>query len=248
MRPRRSIGVLVAWTVVSTMLVTVLGGSSGAGGGSSCFDNNPTKHGKMKGDIDGNGTRDLVWVAANRPNGRCHYFAKVDLGANEARKRLYGDRIIFRYYSKVTLIIEVDTVPGKEFGVVMQQGASTTFVGLFTIRTGEVERIKVNGPGAPYDDLFGNGASIAVQTASDCARHRPAGQVINSTSVLNEAGTHYRVERRWFESTGVNLRRTAEPTDKRRIPYRDEERPREFQETAFGSCPGRDTYPSKPRG
>lgn len=223
------------------MLVAVLSGSAGAEGGSSCFDNNPTKHGKMRGDVDGNGTRDLAWVAANKPDGRCRYFAKVDLGADEARKRLYGDRYVFRNFSHVMAMIDVDTVPGKEWGIVMQQGASTSFAGLFTMRAGEVERIKVHGPGAPDDDLFAYGGSISFQAASDCARHRPAGQVIYSTAVLTNAGRHYKIKRRWFQSTGVNLERTAEPTDERRerVNRPGADPPYEFRTSPFGSCPGR---------
>ena len=232
---------LVALVLALPVSLGVFAGVSVAGGGgSSCFENNPTKHGKMRGDVDGNGTKDLAWIAANKRNGRCRYFAKVDLGADEARKRLYGDRFVFRRFSHVMAMVEVDTVPGKEFGIVLQQGASTTFAGLFTMRGGNIERVNVRGRGAPEDDLFGYGGSIGVQMASDCARRRPDGQVIHSIAVINNAGTHYKVERRWFQSTGVDLQRTAEDTDKRRVRAENlHERLYEFRNSPFGSCKGR---------
>lgn len=225
-----------------TVPLLVMGGPVGAGGdgGGSCFDNNPTKHGKMRGDVDGNGTQDLAWIAANRQNGRCRYFAKVDLGPDEARKRLYGDRFVFRNYSHVMAMIEVDRFPGKEFGIVLQQGASTTFAGLFTMRAARIQRMNVSGPGAPEDDLFGYGGSVGIQVASDCARNRPDGQVINSVAVLNDAGTHYKVKRRWFRSTAGDLVRTNEETDRERVrAQRLHERLYEFRNSPFGSCAGR---------
>lgn len=226
---------------VLPLTLGVLGIPAGAGGGGrSCFDNNPTKHGKMRGDVDGNGTRDLAWIAANKHNGRCRYFAKVDLGMDEARKRLVGDRFVLRNFSHVMAMVEVDTVPGREFGIVLQQGASTTFAGLFTMRAGEIRRVRVFGRGAPDGHLFGYGGSIGIQVASDCARNRPDGQVIYSVAVLNDAGTHYKVKRRWFASTGVNLRRTPEPTAKRRVRAENlHERLYEFNNSPFGSCAGR---------
>ena len=232
---------LFAVSLVVPLALGVLAAPAGAGGGgSSCFDNNPTKHGKMRGDVDGNGTRDLAWIAANKRDGRCRYFAKVDLGADEARKRLYGDRFVFRNYSHVMAMVEVDRAPGKEFGIVLQQGASTSFAGLFSVRGGEIQRKKVRGLGAPEDDLFGYGGSVGFQIASDCARNRPDGQVIYSEAAINDAGTHYKVKRRWFRSTGGDLERTDTPTDKRRVKAeRLHERLYEFNNSPFGSCPGR---------
>ena len=224
------------------LVIGALAGVAGAGGdgGGSCFDNNPTKHGKMRGDVDGDGTQDLVWIAANRHDGRCRYFAKVDLGVDEARKRLYGDRFVFRNFSHVMAMVEVDRFPGKEFGIVLEQGASTTFAGLFTMRAGEIQRMNVSGPGAPEDDLFGYGGSVGIQVASDCARNRPDGQVINSVALLNNSGSHYKVKRRWFRATAGELVRTNEETDKRRVrANRLHEALYEFRNSPFGSCPGR---------
>jgi hypothetical protein len=237
MKRTRAVAVMLALPLSFGVLTE---GAAAGGGGRSCFENNPTKHGKMRGDVDGNGTRDLAWIAANKHNGRCRYFAKVDLGSDEARKRLYGDKFVFRNFSHVMAMVDVDTVPGREFGIVLQQGASTTFAGLFTMRGGNIERINVHGAGAPDDDLFGYGGSIGISVASDCARNRPDGQVINSVAVLNNAGTHYKVKRRWFQSTGVDLQRTAEDTDKRRVKAEKlHERLYEFRNSPFGSCPGR---------
>lgn len=220
------------------MLATVLGGSAGAGGGSSCFENNPTKHGKMKADVDGNGTPDLAWIAANKHSNRCRYFAKVDLGVDEARKRFYGKPGVLREWSHIMAMIEVDTSPGKEFGILFEGGA-TKYLGLFTMRAGNIERVKVNGRGATQENLFAYGGSTGAKLASDCARNRPDGHVIISLALLNDARTHYKVKRLRFQSTGVNVR-TSEDTERRTIPAdRLHERLYEFRSSPFGSCPGR---------
>jgi hypothetical protein len=235
----RSFVAVVALCVLCPLVLVAPTGPAGAGD-ATCFNDDPSNHGQMKGDVDGDGNRDQAWIGARRRNSRCRYLAKVDLGTSMDTERLPGDRQVLRDFAHVMAMIKVDTVPGKEFGIVLQQGASTTFAGLFTIRANQIHRMHVEGAGAPPDDLFGYGGSIGFQTASDCARNRPDGQVIYSEASINQAGTHYKVKRRWFQVVGIDFQRTSEATDERRIRAENlHERFYEFNNSPFGSCPGR---------
>lgn len=234
---------------VAAVLVTVLAGAalvvpglvtSASAGKASCFDGDHSRRGRMRGDVNADGEQDVVWIAAATRDGRCRYFVKADFGDDRDRKRLRGDRFVFRNHSRVMAMIGVDTVPGRDFGVVTGQGASTTFAKLFTVRANKIREMDVHGAGAPDGDAFPYGGSVGFQFASDCARNRPDGQVIYSEAVLNDAGTHYRVKRRWFQAIGTDLERTTEPTDKRRIRAENlHERLYEFSTSPFGSCGGR---------
>ena len=236
---RKSFLAVIAISVLCSVILVAPSGPAGAGD-ATCFNDDPSKHGQMKGDVDGDGNRDQAWIAARRHNNRCRYLTKVDLGTSMDTKQLPGDRQVLRDFAHVMAMIRVDTEPGREFGIVLQQGASTTFAGLFTIRANQIYRMHIEGPGAPPASLFGYGGSVGFQTASDCARFRPDGQVIYSEAVLNGAGTHYKVKRRWFQSFGTDLERTSESTDERRIRAENlHERLYEFRNSPFGTCPGR---------
>ena len=229
--------------IASCLLGSLLGigAITPAGAGrAACFEHDATRHGLMRGDVDGDGNRDAVWILARRVDGRCRYFVKADLGDTSDRKRLRGHRYTLRNSSRVMAMIEIDTVPGREFGIVLEQGASTSFAGLFTIRADRIHRMRVDGPGAPTGDLFGYGGGIAFLFASDCARNRPPGQVIYSEAVYDSGDNRYDVERRWFQAMGGDFQRTSEETQRERVrPGRLHDRFYEFSSSPFGSCEGR---------
>ena len=221
---------------VTTLFFT---GSAGAGA-ASCFEGDSTNRGFMRGDLDGDGTRDGAWIFACRRDRRCRYFVKVQLATTTDRQRLHAPRFVLRNYSRIAAMVKVDLAPGKEFGVVLGQGASTTLMGLYTIRGAEIRRVRVEGAGAPTGDLFAYGGSIGYQSGNDCARNRPPGQVILSEATINDTGTRYRVRRRWFAASGTSLVRTAEPTQRESVRVQNlYERFYEFRNNPFGSCPGR---------
>jgi hypothetical protein len=238
LRSRKLVLLLVAALTVPAGLVFT--GTSSARA-PRCFDGDHTRRGIMRGDVDGDGDKDAAWVTARRRDGRCRYFLKVNMGEEDDRKRLVGaDRFTMRHFSRISAMIAVDLVPGKEIGVTMAQGANTAFMGLFTIRDNEIRRVRVDGPGAPSDDLFPYGGSITFQTGEDCARNRPPGTIIYSEAELNNAGNRYKVKRRWFMTEGVSthFQRTPEETDRQRVRPRNLDRLYEFG-PPFDRCPGR---------
>lgn len=234
----------LALLLAAAVLVPVANLGPARAGRSNCFEGDSSKRGLMRGDINGDGNRDEVWIAARRVNGRCRYFVKADMGAARDRKILRGegaDRFALRHFSRVAAMVELDLVGGKEFPVVLNQGASTVFVGVYTIRANEIRRGRFDGPGAPDDDLLGYGGSVGGQIASDCARHRPPGQIINSTALYKSDINRYRVKRRWFATEGVSthFERTPQPTDKRTVRPSHLSDFYEFRNNPFGSCTGR---------
>ena len=240
MRTRSKVTGVLAASCAALALVVVGWGPGASAGEARCFDGDHSKRGKMRGDVNGDGNSDVVWIAAVRRSGSCRYFIKADFGSDRDRKRLRGDRFVLRNHSRVMAMIRVNGVPGREFGVVTGQGASTTFAKLFTVRANRIREMDVHGAGAPAGDAFPYGGSVGFQFASDCARNRPGEQVIYSEARLNNSGTHYRVKRRWFQVIGLDLQRTSEETDRRRVPAdRLHERLYEFGNSPFGSCSGR---------
>jgi hypothetical protein len=237
-RSRKLTLVLVA--VLSLSAGIVFAGNSSAHG-ARCFEGDHSKRGIMRGDVNGDGAKDAAWIMARRHDGRCRYFLKVNMGDEDDRKRLFGaDRFTMRHFSRISAMIQVDLVPGKEIGTTMAQGANTAFMGLFTIRNDEIRRVRVDGPGAPSNDLFPYGGSITFQSGEDCARNRPPGTIIYSTAELNNAGNRYKVERRWFMTEGVSthFERTPENTDRQRVRPGNLDRLYEFGKP-FNRCPGR---------
>ena len=212
-------------------------------GRASCFEGGDTsRRGAMKGDVNGDGNRDVAFITAGISTGRCRYYLKVDFGRRSDRIRLRGDRFVLRNYARPMAMVQVDEVPGKEVGVLLAQGASVSGAGLFTARQNVLRRVDVTGRGAPDRDIFLYGGSIAFQAAVDCARNRPPGQVIYTIAIFDQDANRYRVRRRWFQAdpaTG-DLARTPEPTQRASVrPARLHERFYEFRNSPFYDCPGR---------
>jgi hypothetical protein len=235
----RKLALLLA-AALAVPMGLVLTGSASAGM-RRCFDGDHTQRGIMRRDVDGDGDRDGAWIIARRRDGRCRYFLKVNMQQDEDTKRLRGaDRFTMRHFSRVSGMIEVDLVPGKEIAVLMAQGANTSFSGLFTIRNGEIRMIRVDGRGAPPGDLFPYGGSITFQAGEDCARNRPPGTIIFSTAELNDAGNRYKVRRNWFMTEGVSRHfERLGPTDRERVRPQNLDRFYEFNSPPFQRCAGR---------
>ena len=225
------------------MSVTMLVPKGVVAGTASCFDGDPSKRGLMRGDVDGNGTRDEVWITGRREDfdgdRRCVYYVKADMGAHEDRLRLHGDRFTFRNFSRVMAMVRIDDVPGREFGVVVSQGASTAFAVLFTIRNHVINKLNAEGPGAPPDDAWGYGGSVAFVSAVDCAAHRGTGRIIASTANYDSDDNRYNVRRRWFEAMDTALVRTARETDRARVRPENLDQFPEFRHSPLGRCVGR---------
>ena len=159
--------------------------------------------GSRAGDIDGDGSDDMVYLAVdqNGPQG-CRAFVVADTeGGRLAEEISDPDISVDLGLPTVESITPVDGRPGAEIVVRILAGASTLFVGLFTVHEGELERVQVAGQ-PQYGNLFPSGGSVGHLEGSDCS-----GDGIMISLAVPE-GRHYEVTRTFFSLSAT----MAEPT------------------------------------
>jgi len=74
-------------------------------------------------------------------------------------------------------------------------GASTQFVGVFTVREGELVRVEIEGQPSPVGALISYGGSVGHLAAVDCAG---TGRVVLSNA--RPRGSSYLVTRRFYDA------------------------------------------------
>lgn len=198
----------------------------------------------LTGDVDGDGAEDRVSLAIDEdgPPG-CRSFvvvetaaatvaAPADPGAAETQRGLPSPSL--------NSLVAIDG-DGLEIVVDVEAGASTRFVGIFTMKSGVLARVETRGPRPGYfggdpatADLFGYGGSVGHIDAVDCLGD--ASVVVSSAVPADEAGTNYAVERRFFAFEGFFLSLVRPRTERHTIPLEDIERFPEFGRSPFGSC------------
>jgi hypothetical protein len=147
--------------------------------------------------------------------------------AIEAFDRAYG-----LPQPRLNTLAEVDTAPGSEVVIDLVAGASTQFVGLFTMAGGELARVEVEGDEFPTDDLFPYGGSVGHVEASDCAG--AAGTIVISSATPR--GDDYQVTRRFFRFRGSTPRAEPSSTERDRATLEELGRFPEYRSSPFGGC------------
>jgi hypothetical protein len=190
--------------------------------------------GRLDGDVDGNGSPDEVSLAFDDNAARgCQAFLIVEgpdetgVLAIESFDRAYG-----LPQPRLNTLAEVDSVPGGEVVVDLVAGASTQFVGLFTMTGGGLARVVVAGDEFPADDLFPYGGSVGHLEASNCAGD--AGTVVISTATPR--GDHYQVTRRFFSFEGSTPRLEPTSTEREGVALEDLGQFPEYGSSPFGGC------------
>jgi hypothetical protein len=190
--------------------------------------------GSLHGDVDGNGSPDEVLLAFDEKAARgCQAFLIVE-GPDETLV-LAIDRFDRAYglpQPRLNTLAEVDAVPGSEMVVDLVAGASTQFVGLFTMTGGGLARVVVEGDEFPADDLFPYGGSVGHLDASNCAED--AGTVVISSATPK--GDDYQVTRRFFSFEGSTPRLAPSTTERERVGLEDLGRFPEYASSPFGGC------------
>jgi hypothetical protein len=190
--------------------------------------------GSLEGDLDGDGSAERVSLAFDErgPHG-CQAFIAVEgpeVAGVLAIERF--DPALGLPHPRLHGLAEVDTVPGSEVIVDLIAGASTQFVGLFTMPGGELARVAVEGDQFPADDLFPYGGSVGHVEASDCARD--PGTVV--VSIATPRGVDYRVSRRFFTFVDSAPRMVHSSTERERVAFEDLGRFPEYVSSPFGAC------------
>jgi hypothetical protein len=126
----------------------------------------------------------------------------------------------------------VDSRPGAEILIAMEAGASTQFLGMFTMGEGQLVRVQVE-PITEYGDLFPYGGSVGHIEASDCGDDE--GVVV--VSIATPLRARYEVRRSVYRFSGPRLVLDAAASERivvaaARVPALPE-----FHSSPFGSCP-----------
>lgn len=212
-------------------------GSSAAA--SQCFDDGNTLERRlMRGNIDGDGVPDAVWVGARRLDGRCRYyvFARASTtGVSRvhipARDRF--SRASLRGSARPIAMVRIDSIAGREIAVKLLEGASVRPFGFFTMRSGTLRRMRIEDS-APdplaADDMFAFGGGLSLMFGTDCAFGKAPRTVAFSRAFPKTQGPRYVVERRWYQVRGDSFSRTSHPTQRELIRLaRLKDRFREFR-------------------
>jgi hypothetical protein len=190
--------------------------------------------GSLHGDVDGDGSPDDVSLAFDDTGALgCQAFLVVEGSGNSEVLAIESfDRAFGLPQPRLNTVAEVDTVPGSEVAVDLVAGASTQFVGLFTMTGGELARVEVEGDEFPADDLFPYGGSVGHVEASDCAG--APGRIVISTATPR--GDDYQVTRRFFRFRGSTPRVEPSSTKRNRVAFEELGRFPEYRSSPFGGC------------
>ena len=190
--------------------------------------------GSLRGDVDGDGGPDDVSLAFDDTGALgCQAFLVVEGSGESAVLAIESfDRAFGLPQPRLNTVADVDTVPGSEVAVDLVAGASTQFVGLFTMTGGELARVEVEGDEFPVDDLFPYGGSVGHVEASDCAG--AAGTIVISSATPR--GNDYQVTRRFFSFQGSTPTLEPSSTERDRVALEELGRFPEYRSSPFGGC------------
>jgi hypothetical protein len=157
----------------------------------------------LSGDVDGDGSDDTLYLAVDPrgPEG-CRAFVVAETGARRLAEEISDPDISFDLgLPTLESVAPVDGRDGDEIVTRILAGASTLFVGLFTVYEGELARIEVAGD-SQFGNLFPSGGSVGHIEGSDCSDD---GIVI---SLAVPRGKSYEVTRTFYSLSATE----AEPT------------------------------------
>ena len=190
--------------------------------------------GEATGDVDGDGSEDVVYVVRDDqgPAG-CQTFVVAE--TSEGRLSVPAEQPDVSYAlqaPRVHSLVEVDDSPGAEILVDLEQGASTQFLGMFKVVDGALERVRIGG-GSAYGNLFPYGGSVGHVDASNCTE--TAGEVVIIQATPVRRG--YRLERTLYEwRDEVLVASEAQPGKPRVVHPESLSAIDELAGSPFGAC------------
>lgn len=195
------------------------------------FEDGSRLGGALGGDVTGDGTEDSVYLVRNEGAQvpcRDLLFAETDAGV--LASELSDGRPYALPQPRLNTLAAIDGRPGAEIVVDLEQGASTQFVGLFTVLDGQLQRVRFQGEGG-LGDLFPYGGSVGHIEASDCGEN---GTVI--VSVATPMRDEYQVERSVYLFQGEELELDRAASDRIRVAAEEIQDLPEYRSPPFGSC------------
>lgn len=161
--------------------------------------------GVLNADIDGNKTRERVFVAERRPSdGGCAFLlvARGPRRTYAAWLREAGADSFWptQHLPKLRKAVPIDRARGEEVVVAVASGASSASVAVFSVHHGILRRFRIPKAGeAP--DAFVYGGSLAGSSTVDCVS-RFRGRVANSELSTDATGRKFDVVRTLYEARG----------------------------------------------
>lgn len=164
--------------------------------------------GTLTGDIDGDGSDDVVYIVED-PGAEpgCRFLLVVETGRGPTLSVPVdtGDVSPIGGLPALRSLAHIDERPGAEIVVDVLAGASTTFAAIYSAGGEELERMTLP-EGAPYGDLFPYGGSVGHMESSACGKEGGTvtiGSLVPQGDRYLVAETVYRSEDGRFEETEV---------------------------------------------
>jgi hypothetical protein len=187
--------------------------------------------GSLRGDVDGDGTSDEVFIQhAPGADPACTYFVAVRTAGTVLSSPIeQAEGGTSLGLPALDSLAQVDGRPGLDVVVTVLAGASTTFYGIFSAGSGRLARMGVTGA-SDFGPLFPSGGSAGHLEASDCT---PDGMVVVQAT---PSGSGWAVKRSFYKTRGdvFEFDHAANQTD---VPSTRVSTLPEFKATPFGSCP-----------
>ena len=191
--------------------------------------------GEVTGDVDGDGSEDVVYVVRDDqgPAG-CQTFVVAE--TSEGRLSVPAEEPDVSYAlqaPRIHSLVEVDDSPGAEILVDLEQGASTQFLGMFKVVDGALERVRIGG-GSAYGNLFPYGGSVGHIEASNCANEAGAELLV---AIATPNATEYTIRTVLYDMRGSTLRPLPLDQQPPVATGSDVEASEGFDSSPFGACP-----------
>jgi hypothetical protein len=216
--PLRKFGVVLMLALAAAMVPS---GPSAAA--ARCFaDGDTLERRLMRGNLDGDGVPDAVWVGASRADGRCRYyvFARTTTSGTSRVHVPTPDklsRFSLRNAARPIALVRIDSIAGREIAVKLLEGASVRPFGFFTMRLGALRRMDIDETSPQplaAENMFAFGGGLSLMFGTDCAYSESARTVVFSRAFPRSNGPRYIVERRWYQVRGSFYARTSHPTQR----------------------------------
>ena len=194
----------------------------------------------LRGDIDGDDTDDEVFVVNDdAATAGCKAFLVVAAGGTTYSAPIdpSGNPRSLPVPS-LNSLANVGVEPGAEIVVNIETGASTQFVGLFTLTDEGLERMTVDGAGpGPFpagEDLFPFGGSVGHMEAVTCISR----DIVIMAAAVPSGNTakRYEVERRFFLVEGTTLSLDDGSIERHTVKGAELDRFPEFASSPFVGC------------
>jgi hypothetical protein len=211
--------------VIAALFGALLVPSGSVAAATGCFAaGNTLERRLMRGDLDGDGEPDAVWVGATRPSDACRYFviARTTTAGRSRVRVLTPDRFSrfsLRNAARPIALVRIDGVAGREVAVKLLDGASVRPFGFFTIRLGSLRRMEIDDTAPPLaaEDMFAFGGGLSLMFGTDCTYRKAPGTVVFSRAFPKANGPRYVVERRWYQVHGSFFARTSFPMQREQV-------------------------------